>query len=158
MEEERGPSSPLHSYAPSVFASVRVGSRGEEISEEDPQIDIATVQDMLSSHHYKTFKVSMIHRLRFTTDVQLGESGGGGAVCVCGQRGRDPFNSGPKLAGGRHRPRRQVSAMENVPLKEPPAKREASVSQPCNQHPVIPAGWQKPAQVAESSFSVHGKF
>ncbi|XP_071622348.1 target of rapamycin complex 2 subunit MAPKAP1 isoform X2 [Heliangelus exortis] len=51
------------------------GSRGEEISEEDPQIDIATVQDMLSSHHYKSFKVSMIHRLRFTTDVQLGISG-----------------------------------------------------------------------------------
>uniref|UniRef100_A0A8C6VPH7 Target of rapamycin complex 2 subunit MAPKAP1 n=1 Tax=Naja naja TaxID=35670 RepID=A0A8C6VPH7_NAJNA len=50
-------------------------SRGEEISEEDPQIDIATVQDMLSSHHYKSFKVSMIHRLRFTTDVQLGISG-----------------------------------------------------------------------------------
>lgn len=50
------------------------GSRGEEISEEDPQIDIATVQDMLSSHHYKSFKVSMIHRLRFTTDVQLGKS------------------------------------------------------------------------------------
>ncbi|XP_040504882.1 target of rapamycin complex 2 subunit MAPKAP1 isoform X4 [Gallus gallus] len=50
------------------------GSRGEEISEEDPQIDIATVQDMLSSHHYKSFKVSMIHRLRFTTDVQLGHA------------------------------------------------------------------------------------
>jgi len=50
------------------------GSRGEEVSEEDPQIDIATVQDMLSSHHYKSFKVSMIHRLRFTTDVQLGKS------------------------------------------------------------------------------------
>ncbi|XP_066189098.1 target of rapamycin complex 2 subunit MAPKAP1 isoform X5 [Sylvia atricapilla] len=50
-------------------------SRGEEVSEEDPQIDIATVQDMLSSHHYKSFKVSMIHRLRFTTDVQLGISG-----------------------------------------------------------------------------------
>lgn len=30
---------------------------------------------MLSSHHYKSFKVSMIHRLRFTTDVQLGISG-----------------------------------------------------------------------------------
>lgn len=44
------------------------------MSEEDPQIDIATVQDMLSSHHYKSFKVSMIHRLRFTTDVQLGKS------------------------------------------------------------------------------------
>lgn len=28
---------------------------------------------MLSSHHYKSFKVSMIHRLRFTTDVQLGK-------------------------------------------------------------------------------------
>ncbi|XP_042335699.1 target of rapamycin complex 2 subunit MAPKAP1 isoform X3 [Sceloporus undulatus] len=51
------------------------GSRGEEIAEEDPQIDIATVQDMLSSHHYKSFKVSMIHRLRFTTDIQLGISG-----------------------------------------------------------------------------------
>uniref|UniRef100_G3VSP3 Target of rapamycin complex 2 subunit MAPKAP1 n=1 Tax=Sarcophilus harrisii TaxID=9305 RepID=G3VSP3_SARHA len=51
------------------------GSRGEGISEEDPQTDIATVQDMLSSHHYKSFKVSMIHRLRFTTDVQLGISG-----------------------------------------------------------------------------------
>ncbi|XP_075761828.1 target of rapamycin complex 2 subunit MAPKAP1 isoform X5 [Pelodiscus sinensis] len=51
------------------------GSRGEETSEEDPQMDIATVQDMLSSHHYKSFKVSMVHRLRFTTDVQLGISG-----------------------------------------------------------------------------------
>uniref|UniRef100_A0A2I3GJD0 Target of rapamycin complex 2 subunit MAPKAP1 n=1 Tax=Nomascus leucogenys TaxID=61853 RepID=A0A2I3GJD0_NOMLE len=45
------------------------------VFEEDSQIDIATVQDMLSSHHYKSFKVSMIHRLRFTTDVQLGISG-----------------------------------------------------------------------------------
>uniref|UniRef100_A0A665VWC9 Target of rapamycin complex 2 subunit MAPKAP1 n=1 Tax=Echeneis naucrates TaxID=173247 RepID=A0A665VWC9_ECHNA len=51
------------------------GSRGEESSEEDPPIDITTVQDMLSSHHYKSFKISMIHKLRFTTDVQLGISG-----------------------------------------------------------------------------------
>uniref|UniRef100_A0A3B1J805 Target of rapamycin complex 2 subunit MAPKAP1 n=1 Tax=Astyanax mexicanus TaxID=7994 RepID=A0A3B1J805_ASTMX len=51
------------------------GSRGEESSEEDPPIDITTVQDMLSSHHYKSFKVSMIQKLRFTTDVQLGISG-----------------------------------------------------------------------------------
>ncbi|XP_038601096.1 target of rapamycin complex 2 subunit MAPKAP1 [Tachyglossus aculeatus] len=58
------------------FCLVRENSsRGEGVSEEDPQIDIATVQDMLSSHHYKSFKVSMIHRLRFTTDVQLGISG-----------------------------------------------------------------------------------
>lgn len=49
-----------------------LGSRGEESSEEDPPIDITTVQDMLSSHHYKSFKISMIHKLRFTTDVQLG--------------------------------------------------------------------------------------
>lgn len=48
------------------------GSRGEESSEEDPPIDITTVQDMLSSHHYKSFKISMIHKLRFTTEVQLG--------------------------------------------------------------------------------------
>ncbi|XP_030631300.1 target of rapamycin complex 2 subunit MAPKAP1 isoform X2 [Chanos chanos] len=51
------------------------GSRGEESSEEDPPIEITTVQDMLSSHHYKSFKISMIHKLRFTTDVQLGISG-----------------------------------------------------------------------------------
>eukprot|EP00071_Canis_lupus_P045970 XP_022279527.1 target of rapamycin complex 2 subunit MAPKAP1 isoform X2 [Canis lupus familiaris] len=51
------------------------GSRADRVFEEDSQIDIATVQDMLSSHHYKSFKVSMIHRLRFTTDVQLGISG-----------------------------------------------------------------------------------
>uniref|UniRef100_A0A3Q3JKF0 Target of rapamycin complex 2 subunit MAPKAP1 n=1 Tax=Monopterus albus TaxID=43700 RepID=A0A3Q3JKF0_MONAL len=51
------------------------GSRGEESSEEDPPIDLTTVQDMLSSHHYKSFKISMIHKLRFTTDVQLGISG-----------------------------------------------------------------------------------
>ncbi|XP_017404633.1 target of rapamycin complex 2 subunit MAPKAP1 isoform X6 [Cebus imitator] len=51
------------------------GSRADGVLEEDSQIDIATVQDMLSSHHYKSFKVSMIHRLRFTTDVQLGISG-----------------------------------------------------------------------------------
>ncbi|XP_077001104.1 target of rapamycin complex 2 subunit MAPKAP1 isoform X2 [Tamandua tetradactyla] len=51
------------------------GSRADGAFEEDSQIDIATVQDMLSSHHYKSFKVSMIHRLRFTTDVQLGISG-----------------------------------------------------------------------------------
>ncbi|KAL0606362.1 hypothetical protein AAY473_022961 [Plecturocebus cupreus] len=49
------------------------GSRADGVFEEDSQIDIATVQDMLSSHHYKSFKVSMIHRLRFTTDVQLGK-------------------------------------------------------------------------------------
>ncbi|XP_026568231.1 target of rapamycin complex 2 subunit MAPKAP1 [Pseudonaja textilis] len=68
----------LESQSTLEFCLVREnsgGSRGEEISEEDPQIDIATVQDMLSSHHYKSFKVSMIHRLRFTTDVQLGISG-----------------------------------------------------------------------------------
>ncbi len=52
--------------------SSSAGSRGEESSEEDPPIDITTVQDMLSSHHYKSFKISMIHKLRFTTDVQLG--------------------------------------------------------------------------------------
>uniref|UniRef100_A0A3Q2D185 Target of rapamycin complex 2 subunit MAPKAP1 n=1 Tax=Cyprinodon variegatus TaxID=28743 RepID=A0A3Q2D185_CYPVA len=51
------------------------GSRGEESSEEDPTIDITTVQDMLSSHHYKSFKISLIHKLRFTTEVQLGISG-----------------------------------------------------------------------------------
>lgn len=50
-----------------------LGSRGEESSEEDPPIDITSVQDMLSSHHYKSFKISMIHKLRFTTDVQLGK-------------------------------------------------------------------------------------
>ncbi|KAH0615495.1 hypothetical protein JD844_004808 [Phrynosoma platyrhinos] len=60
---------------PLPFSLLNSRSRGEEIAEEDPQIDIATVQDMLSSHHYKSFKVSMIHRLRFTTDVQLGISG-----------------------------------------------------------------------------------
>ncbi|XP_039178841.1 target of rapamycin complex 2 subunit MAPKAP1 isoform X1 [Crotalus tigris] len=68
----------LESQSTLEFCLVREnsgGSRGEETSEEDPQIDIATVQDMLSSHHYKSFKVSMIHRLRFTTDVQLGISG-----------------------------------------------------------------------------------
>ncbi|XP_070614792.1 target of rapamycin complex 2 subunit MAPKAP1 [Erythrolamprus reginae] len=66
----------LESQSTLEFFLVRENSsRGEEISEEDPQIDIATVQDMLSSHHYKSFKVSMIHRLRFTTDVQLGISG-----------------------------------------------------------------------------------
>ncbi|XP_031433111.1 target of rapamycin complex 2 subunit MAPKAP1 isoform X1 [Clupea harengus] len=58
------------------FCLVRENSsRGEESSEEDPPIDITTVQDMLSSHHYKSFKISMIHKLRFTTDVQLGVSG-----------------------------------------------------------------------------------
>uniref|UniRef100_A0A674HFN5 Target of rapamycin complex 2 subunit MAPKAP1 n=1 Tax=Taeniopygia guttata TaxID=59729 RepID=A0A674HFN5_TAEGU len=66
----------LESQSTLEFCLVRENSsRGEEVSEEDPQIDIATVQDMLSSHHYKSFKVSMIHRLRFTTDVQLGISG-----------------------------------------------------------------------------------
>ncbi|XP_030063280.1 target of rapamycin complex 2 subunit MAPKAP1 isoform X2 [Microcaecilia unicolor] len=66
----------LESQSTLEFCLVRENSsRGEESSEEDPQIDIATVQDMLSSHHYKSFKVSMIHRLRFTTDVQLGISG-----------------------------------------------------------------------------------
>ncbi|XP_061590509.1 target of rapamycin complex 2 subunit MAPKAP1 isoform X1 [Cololabis saira] len=58
------------------FCLVRENSsRGEESSEEDPPIDITSVQDMLSSHHYKSFKISMIHKLRFTTDVQLGVSG-----------------------------------------------------------------------------------
>ncbi|CAG5867092.1 unnamed protein product [Menidia menidia] len=58
------------------FCLVRENSsRGEESSEEDPPLDITTVQDMLSSHHYKSFKISMIHKLRFTTDVQLGVSG-----------------------------------------------------------------------------------
>ncbi|PKU37757.1 target of rapamycin complex 2 subunit mapkap1 isoform x1 [Limosa lapponica baueri] len=65
----------LESQSTLEFCLVRENSsRGEEVSEEDPQIDIATVQDMLSSHHYKSFKVSMIHRLRFTTDVQLEEA------------------------------------------------------------------------------------
>ncbi|XP_069465502.1 target of rapamycin complex 2 subunit MAPKAP1 [Ambystoma mexicanum] len=66
----------LESQSTLEFCLVRENSsRGEESSEEDPQIDLATMQDMLSSHHYKSFKVSMIHRLRFTTDVQLGISG-----------------------------------------------------------------------------------
>ncbi|XP_069097864.1 target of rapamycin complex 2 subunit MAPKAP1 isoform X1 [Pleurodeles waltl] len=66
----------LESQSTLEFCLVRENSsRGEESCEEDPQIDLATMQDMLSSHHYKSFKVSMIHRLRFTTDVQLGISG-----------------------------------------------------------------------------------
>ncbi|KAM4662995.1 target of rapamycin complex 2 subunit MAPKAP1 [Discoglossus pictus] len=68
--------STLESQSSLEFCLVRENSsRGEEPAEEETQIDIATVQDMLSSHHYKSFKVSMIHRLRFTTDVQLGISG-----------------------------------------------------------------------------------
>ncbi|XP_073456416.1 target of rapamycin complex 2 subunit MAPKAP1 isoform X2 [Aquarana catesbeiana] len=68
--------SSLESQNSLEFCLVRENSsRGEEPQEEETQIDIATVQDMLSSHHYKSFKVSMIHRLRFTTDVQLGISG-----------------------------------------------------------------------------------
>ncbi|XP_031695668.1 target of rapamycin complex 2 subunit MAPKAP1-like isoform X2 [Anarrhichthys ocellatus] len=68
--------STLESQSTLEFCLVRENSsRGEESSEEDPPIDITTVQDMLSSHHYKSFKISMIHKLRFTTDVQLGVSG-----------------------------------------------------------------------------------
>ncbi|XP_016296803.1 target of rapamycin complex 2 subunit MAPKAP1-like [Sinocyclocheilus anshuiensis] len=68
--------STLESQGTMAFCLVRENSsRGEESSEEDPPIDITTVQDMLSSHHYKSFKISMIHKLRFTTDVQLGISG-----------------------------------------------------------------------------------
>ncbi|NP_001080466.1 target of rapamycin complex 2 subunit MAPKAP1 isoform X1 [Xenopus laevis] len=68
--------STLESQNSLEFCLVRENSsRGEEHPEEETQIDIATVQDMLSSHQYKSFKVSMIHRLRFTTDVQLGISG-----------------------------------------------------------------------------------
>uniref|UniRef100_A0A3P9IHF9 Target of rapamycin complex 2 subunit MAPKAP1 n=3 Tax=Oryzias TaxID=8089 RepID=A0A3P9IHF9_ORYLA len=68
--------SSLESQNTLEFCLVRENSsRGEESSEEDPPIDITTVQDMLSSHHYKSFKISMIHKLRFTTDVQLGISG-----------------------------------------------------------------------------------
>ncbi|XP_028318227.1 target of rapamycin complex 2 subunit MAPKAP1 isoform X2 [Gouania willdenowi] len=68
--------STLESQNTLEFCLVRENSsRGEESSEEDPPIDITTVQDMLSSHHYKSFKISMIHKLRFTTDVQLAVSG-----------------------------------------------------------------------------------
>ncbi|XP_008421292.1 target of rapamycin complex 2 subunit MAPKAP1 isoform X1 [Poecilia reticulata] len=68
--------STLESQNTLEFCLVRENSsRGEESSEEDPAIDITTVQDMLSSHHYKSFKISLIHKLRFTTDVQLGISG-----------------------------------------------------------------------------------
>ncbi|KAG9281915.1 target of rapamycin complex 2 subunit MAPKAP1 [Astyanax mexicanus] len=68
--------STLETQSTLEFCLVRENSsRGEESSEEDPPIDITTVQDMLSSHHYKSFKVSMIQKLRFTTDVQLGISG-----------------------------------------------------------------------------------
>ncbi|XP_049594662.1 target of rapamycin complex 2 subunit MAPKAP1 isoform X1 [Syngnathus scovelli] len=68
--------STLENQSTLEFCLVRENSsRGEESSEEDPPIDITSVQDMLSSHHYKSFKISMIHKLRFTTDVQLGISG-----------------------------------------------------------------------------------
>ncbi|KAG9477893.1 hypothetical protein GDO78_013075 [Eleutherodactylus coqui] len=82
LEKQNQPNVPvdldnsLESQNSLEFCLVRENSsRGEEPQEEETQIDIATVQDMLSSHHYKSFKVSMIHRLRFTTDVQLGISG-----------------------------------------------------------------------------------
>ncbi|KAF3848702.1 hypothetical protein F7725_015199 [Dissostichus mawsoni] len=66
----------LESQSTLEFCLVRENSsRGEESSEEDPPNDNSNVQDMLSSHHYKSFKISMIHKLRFTTDVQLGISG-----------------------------------------------------------------------------------
>ncbi|XP_041753271.1 target of rapamycin complex 2 subunit MAPKAP1 [Coregonus clupeaformis] len=68
--------SSLESQSTLEFCLVRENSsRGEDSSEEDPPMDITTVQDMLSSHRYKSFKISMIHKLRFTTDVQLGISG-----------------------------------------------------------------------------------
>uniref|UniRef100_A0A8K9XKZ7 Target of rapamycin complex 2 subunit MAPKAP1 n=1 Tax=Oncorhynchus mykiss TaxID=8022 RepID=A0A8K9XKZ7_ONCMY len=64
----------LESQSTLEFCLVRENSsRGEDSSEEDPPMDITTVQDMLSSHRYKSFKISMIHKLRFTTDVQLGK-------------------------------------------------------------------------------------
>ncbi|XP_032128480.1 target of rapamycin complex 2 subunit MAPKAP1-like [Sapajus apella] len=50
-------------------------SRADGVFEEDLHIDIATEQDMFSSHHYKSFKVRIVHRLRFTTNIQLGISG-----------------------------------------------------------------------------------
>ncbi|KAL4825935.1 hypothetical protein H8958_014602 [Nasalis larvatus] len=72
--------STLESQSAWEFCLVRENSsRADGVFEEDSQIDIATVQDMLSSHHYKSFKVSMIHRLRFTTDVQLVSEDG----CPC---------------------------------------------------------------------------
>ncbi|XP_068104053.1 target of rapamycin complex 2 subunit MAPKAP1 [Hyperolius riggenbachi] len=81
LEKQNQPNIPvdldstLESQNSLEFCLVRENSsRGEEPQEEETQIDIATVQDMLSSHHYKSFKVSMIHRLRFTTDVQLGHA------------------------------------------------------------------------------------
>uniref|UniRef100_H2RTX9 Target of rapamycin complex 2 subunit MAPKAP1 n=1 Tax=Takifugu rubripes TaxID=31033 RepID=H2RTX9_TAKRU len=68
--------STLETQSTLEFCLVRENSsRGEDSSEEDPPIDITSVQDMLSSHHYKSFKISMIHKLRFTTEVQLGISG-----------------------------------------------------------------------------------
>lgn len=68
--------STLESQSAWEFCLVRENSsRADGVFEEESHIDIAAVQDMLSSHHYKSFKVSMIHRLRFTTDVQLGISG-----------------------------------------------------------------------------------
>ncbi|XP_075040916.1 target of rapamycin complex 2 subunit MAPKAP1 isoform X2 [Mixophyes fleayi] len=81
LEKQNQPNVPvdldrtLESQNSVEFCLVRENSsRGEEPQEEETQIDIATVQDMLSSHHYKSFKVNMIHRLRFTTDVQLGHA------------------------------------------------------------------------------------
>uniref|UniRef100_A0A4W3HCN5 Target of rapamycin complex 2 subunit MAPKAP1 n=1 Tax=Callorhinchus milii TaxID=7868 RepID=A0A4W3HCN5_CALMI len=66
----------LESQSTLEFCLVReYSSRGEESSEEEPPLDMTTVQDILSSHRYKSYKVSIVHKLRFTTDVQLGVSG-----------------------------------------------------------------------------------
>ncbi|XP_059849871.1 target of rapamycin complex 2 subunit MAPKAP1 isoform X4 [Hypanus sabinus] len=66
----------LESQSTLEFCLVReYSSRGEESSEDEPPLDITTVQDILSSQRYKSYKVSVIHKLRFTTDVQLGIAG-----------------------------------------------------------------------------------
>lgn len=56
------------------FCLVRENStRGD--SEESGHIDTSNVADSLTSHQYKSYMVTMVHKLRTNTEVQLGISG-----------------------------------------------------------------------------------
>ncbi|KAK3593720.1 hypothetical protein CHS0354_013618 [Potamilus streckersoni] len=56
------------------FCLVRENSSRGDVKQDESE-NTSSMAESLTSHHYKSFIVSMVHRLRTNTDVQLGISG-----------------------------------------------------------------------------------
>ncbi|CAC5386812.1 MAPKAP1 [Mytilus coruscus] len=93
-QEEPGVSIDLDATLASMdtmeFSLVRENSTRRHHN-EGSEDEVSTMADSLTSHQYKSYIVSMVHRLRANTDVQLGVSGEKVEVDPVGSKGTKFF-------------------------------------------------------------------